>query len=464
MFAAPRRLKEALSGAVVAAALAACWSGKASDSSTGPTTGSLTVAIAALTGTTGRVTVAGPGGYTRILTATSTLADLPTGRYTVVAAPATSGDPVVGTDTSRATVTGSPATVASNQTTSVTVTYGLSAFAGGLWIGNANAASSTALLEFDPAQLTASGTPAPLATIAGPSAAMGIAFDPRGNLWSVTPLLQNNQIVEYSAAQLTSANPTPILTLTVSGAYYVSALAFDSAGNLWMPDPWLCYFYEYKAATLAGQSGAVTLAPDLAITPGGHAPPDHNPLSIAFDTHGNLWVGDNGHIVSANYLNDVYEYPADSLVPGFSGLNAARVITGLRNVGAVAFDAGGNLWVTGADSSVVEEFTAAQLADTTTAPPPRVALALPAGTNLQGLAFDNSGNLWIVDAALNTVYELSTVQLAASGTISTPTVTLGAINGSLHEPWAIAFDPHASGLPLFDRVPKVSQHRDGANR
>lgn len=440
-----RYCRHALAAGAALVALAACGS-----DSTSPPTGNLTVIISAFAGTTGAVTVTGPGTYSKVLTATTTLTGLPVGSYTVSGAPVVATGAVVGSDTTRALVSGSPATVAKNQTAAVAVTYGETPATGGLWVANAyDPTSSVLLVEFGPAQLTSSGAPNPIATILGPNPSgfpVTVAFDRQGNLWLANA--NTNVIDEYTVAQLDSSNPTPVLALAVSGASVMSALAFDSVGNLWMPDANKCDFYEFKAATLASHSGAVTLAPDVTIAPGCNAPV-HAPWGIAFDAHWNLWVGDrNGE--------DIYEYPADSLVAGFSGLHTARTISVPDQVAYVAFDSSGNLWASaGAYGLGLNEYSAAQLADTTTALAPHVAITLP-GMAFAGVAFDNSGNLWMADFYGNTVVELSTAQLAAGGTVATPAVTLGATNNSLGVPWGIAFDPHASGLPLFARVPKVA--------
>jgi hypothetical protein len=94
----------------------------------------------------------------------------------------------------------------------------------------------------------------------------------------------------------------------------------------------------------------------------------------------------------------VYEYPADSLKQGFSGLVTTRRLA-VSNTAYLAFDATGNLWITDGNNSTFED-SAAQLADTTSAPVPHISIALsPDVGQLQGLAFDNSGNLCTVDPA-----------------------------------------------------------------
>jgi hypothetical protein len=434
-------------GAFAAVGILALAAACSSDGSTGPSNGTLTVTISTPAGVTGSVTVTGPNGYSKTLTATQSLM-VPSGSYTVAGANAVTPYSIVGSDTNVATVTGSPASVGRNQTATVTVSYGADTSTGGLWIANAaNTSTTNEFVEFGASQLTASGSPTPVAGFLGQhnTGVVAVAFDRQGNLWSVT---QERQITEYTAAQLDSANPTAVRTFTIPGnATNPSGLAFDSAGNLWAVDPGPCEFYEYAAATLANRTGAVTLAPDLTIDPqcNGFI---RNPTGIAFDRNWNLWVSDN-------IDNDVYEYSADSLKQGFTGHHAMRVITGLDYSQYLAFDASGNLWLTAGYTDSLYAYSVAQLADTTRAPPPHIAIGLSATqANPQALAFDNSGNLWIADAgsATNAVYELSASQLTASGSV-TPAVTL--TGSALAQPYGLAFAPHSSGLPLFLHAPPV---------
>jgi hypothetical protein len=416
--------------------------------STSPSTGSLSVAISAVSGTAGSVTVTGPNGYSKTLTATTTLTGLQTGSYTVTGAPAVQAGPIVGTDSSVATVTGSPATVARNQTASVTVTYGLSPLTGGLWIGNDAAGYSMSLVEFGASQLTSTGSPTPVANIdVSNGYVLAVAFDRQGNMWALS---RNNTIVEYTAAQQDSATPTPVIALSIQDASNVSSLAFDSAGDLWMPDPGPCNFYEYKAATLAGLSGSVTTAPDVAIDNGCNGV-EGNPISIAFDKNWNMWVGDNGFSYGTQ---EIYEFPADSLVASFSGNNAVAVINTVQQIGYLAFDSTGNLWATGEDSALMK-YSVAQLAASGSVTAPATLLSLGHAASLVGLAFDNGGNLWVADQVQSFVYEVSTAQLGSSGVVSTPAVVLSPTANSLYAPYSVAFEPHASGLPLFAKVPKV---------
>ncbi len=112
----------------VAAALLSVASLAACSSDDGPTTppvvanGSLVVTVSGLpSGAGAAVTVTGPNAYSQTATASTTLSVAP-GSYTVAAAQVTSNNVRY-----NATITGSPATVTSNGSTTVTVAYSVTA-------------------------------------------------------------------------------------------------------------------------------------------------------------------------------------------------------------------------------------------------------------------------------------------------------------------------------------------------
>ncbi|MES2523778.1 MAG: hypothetical protein V4617_13820, partial [Gemmatimonadota bacterium] len=110
------RLRAFVAGSAALISLAAC--GSDTDPVQPPANGSLVVTIAGLpAATNGAVTITGPASYNRALTATTTASVAP-GSYTVAATNVTAG-----TAQYIGTVVGSPATVTSNGTSNVTVTY-----------------------------------------------------------------------------------------------------------------------------------------------------------------------------------------------------------------------------------------------------------------------------------------------------------------------------------------------------
>ncbi len=83
--------------ATLFASAAAALSAAACASSTGPNGGVLTVTITTPQGVTPNVTVRGPNGFVRSLSASATLRGLAAGSYAVTAASVTVTDPIVNT-------------------------------------------------------------------------------------------------------------------------------------------------------------------------------------------------------------------------------------------------------------------------------------------------------------------------------------------------------------------------------
>jgi sugar lactone lactonase YvrE len=412
------------SGTVLAAA------GCSSSPSTAPQTASLAVTIAAPSAVTPAVTVNGPAGYTKVLSATTTLTGLAVGNYTVIAAPVTTTNPIVGTFNT-ATVTGSPATVAGGATAVATATYTQRPGSGGMWVGNG------AITQYKAGQL-ASSTSAPAATAIFPTGNnAGVAFDAAGNLW--VSELTTNVIVEFTASQLaTSGNPTPAVTLSANAGSvaFPGGLAFDAAGNLWVANEDDSSVVEFAASQLTSSGSPVP-----AVTISASAGSLKLPAGLAFDASGNLWV--------ANIIgNTVVEFTPGQLAASGAPKPAITLSANGASLGtprAPAFDASGNLWVLNVDSNTVSEFTRSQL--TTTGSPVPAVMLTSAGGSLEGptgLAFDASGDLWITNGDGDTIVEFTGGQLVSGS--PTPAVIISG--SSVDGPWGLAFDPHAANLPL----------------
>ncbi len=199
---------------------------------------------------------------------------------------------------------------------------------GNLWV---SAASS--LRRFDAAQLTSSGSPTPAVTITGTATnALGfpqaIAFDSSGALW----VASSNKVYKYAPAQLASSgNPEPSVVLTAADSTSLSTprgLAFDASGALWVAN-W-------------GASNVVKFAPNQLLSSGAPVPivkisgVGINPLRLAFDNEGNLWVSSNfgpGFVGSGHFAR----VAAANLVSSGTVTLAAS----FTNVGG--FDSGGTL-------------------------------------------------------------------------------------------------------------------------
>lgn len=152
-----------------------------------------------------------------------------------------------------------------------------------LWVANTN---NGTIVRFDSAQLASGGSPTPSVILSGVEHPTGLAFDAAGGLWFSQD--GSHRVAKYSAAQLeTSGIKLPEVILTSDGPDIGNpvGLAFDAAGNLWIANAGQSNVAALFANHLA-TSGFVHA--DIVISPTSTLP--SLPLGLAFDDHGNLWV------------------------------------------------------------------------------------------------------------------------------------------------------------------------------
>ena len=152
------------------------------------------------------------------------------------------------------------------------------------------------------------------ATAIGLDGPTGMGFDGVGNLWVADG--PNGRVLKYPAPITAGEAATVALGQTTTGASLgcnqggaVSAttlcnpigLAFDSAGNLWVADELNNRVLMYLPANLVtngaatvelGQPVATAFISNTANNGGVSAASLFNPLGLAFDSAGNLWVAD----------------------------------------------------------------------------------------------------------------------------------------------------------------------------
>jgi len=106
----------------------------------------------------------------------------------------------------------------------------------------------------------------------------------------------------------------------------------------------------------------------------------------------------------------------------------------------IAFDSGGNLWVTNFNGNSIFEYTQAQIHKLKKhVPTPAVIISEDTGSNLsgpEGIVFDSSGNMWVGAEDGEVILQYTPSQLAASGN-PTPNVIL---NGGFSSPSHLQFD------------------------
>jgi sugar lactone lactonase YvrE len=271
----------------------------------------------------------------------------------------------------------------------------------------------------------------PLATIGDPSL-LGLeldeAFDSAGDLWVTSNDLfgEAGTIVEYTPGQLSSTGaPVPHVILT--GFAEPIGIAFDAAGDLWVSDSYGNDVFMIPPSEL-GTSGSPTPTVTLAL--------QNAPGGLAFDSSGDLWVAqqEDGN-------NEIVEYsPGQLTTSGSPSPSVTLSGSGLTLPQEIRFDSSGNLWVDNACVGCsVTEFSVSQLA--ASGSPAPVTVLTPTG--LEGgptdLAFDASGDLWVTviaeSGSSSSVVEYSPGQLTGSANPA-PTVALSESG----EPTSLTFD------------------------
>ena len=177
--------------------------------------------------------------------------------------------------------------------------------------------------------LTGSGDTSPSGALFGPT---GLAFDPSGNLWVVDS--GNNRVLEFKtpfsdgeSASLVIGQPTfggYIGTTTSGGLNAPSYLAFDPSGNLWVTDQGNNRVLEFtapfstgqKASVVIGQANFTSFAPSSTVT----AKSLFEPVGIAFDSKGDLWVVDSGDDRVLEYNSP---FSTDEVRPAWSSASRA---------------------------------------------------------------------------------------------------------------------------------------------
>ena len=245
---------------------------------------------------------------------------------------------------------------------------------GTMWVTSQDDSS---LVAFSPTALAYSGSANATVVISSTngslSAPTGLAFDRQHRLWVANS--HNGTIVRFDRAQLVSSG-SPVPSVIISGLGQPAAVAFDASGSLWYSDIRRNKLASFSEAQI-GASGF--LAPQVVIS--ALAASLANPAGIAFDADGNLWV--------ASLCNQtVVGFSPAQLAT--TGSPVPHVVLS-SNAGSLdepvglAFDSDGALWVMdGID--VLTKFPRALLG-ATGAPAPSVRLTLTNYTLFWSVAF-----------------------------------------------------------------------------
>lgn len=227
------------------------------------------------------------------------------------------------------------------------------------------------------------------------------AIPSSNKLWMTSDM--DAELAGYYSSAITETGITDA-SVAIDGPGSTS-IAFDRDGNLWAVGPTVGddLIARFKATDL-GESG--TRTPDVHF----NVPEiDCSPAvrNIAFDADGNLWLSG---------CAGIRRIPSANLT-GTSDKVADVVLDGLTDNDGLAFDRDGNLWVGG--GAKLLRFDAARLGSSDSAPAD-LSLTITAALGNKGIsadvmAFDKGGNLWGIDEGGNFVFQLAATALAQTG-------------------------------------------------
>ena len=421
----------------------------------GVSTGSLDLTVTGLPGLLASVEVTGPGSYLHDSLGSELLASLMLGTYAVTATSVRAPDVMADTifDATPAVTT---AVVSQDKTTAVTVPYSQRVGSGLFFVPSAltgviSAYDRATLLDgginvAQPAKVTLTTLLPDGGVWVGPEV---LALDPAGNLWAgfADESSGVEGLARFPAASLgTTAALQPDIVLSPSDAgaglltiSFPKAMAFDSKGNLWIGN---CGQTE-GLLRIDKASLNASGAPSGTLWRGGAV---NCPNGLAFDKKGNLWIASCGSVPTG-----IFEFTADQLASTTTPVPAVSIVSGSANSSCpqnLAFDAQGNLLVTECSGfRGVAEYPAWQLADggsTGSSNDPTVLLKHANFTCPTGLAFDNASNLWVVDPVSKTVTGIPAAQVQSGGTI----VPISSIKIPAVDYAGPVFDATPANLPL----------------
>lgn len=234
----------------------------------------------------------------------------------------------------------------------------------------------------------------------------GIAIDAMGNLYVADTF--NHKIRKISAAGLVStfagsgAGGSADGTGTAATFSQPNGLAVDASGNVYIADRNNDEIRKITATgvvtTLAGSAGN---GPFPGSADGiGIAARFNEPLSLAVDTSGNVYVADSQNhkirkITAAGVVTTIAGSSVSSLI-----IDGAGTVARFNNPSGIALDTAGNLYISDSDHHVIRKITTAGIVSTFAG---SGAQGSADGTGLislnapSGIAIDASGNMYIAN-------------------------------------------------------------------
>ena len=320
------------------------------------------------------------------------------------------------------------------------------------------------LVAYPLSDLEASGSPEAVIEIDTSGFArnpQGLALGRNGSLWMAS--WWDSIIVRFDAAQFADgAAPTaPAFSFRSDDMFRPMAIAFDTAGNLWVADDGYASVLVFPGvADISATSAApVELDPDRAywgfdlVSPYGLALSPDGSLIYVADLYGTL------HRYS---IAELEALPFDDEPgPPWVEIASAQGSVELNEPNAVAFDSGGNLWVSDYGRYVYRvSDPATTITGSISTDDPDVATfvfyrdadGIDAEDSLyvSSLAFDSDGNLWVEDGftAAGELLRFSAASLAGDGGALVAEIIIGEAPVSKHGGHFVVVPPPTGLLPF----------------
>ena len=253
----------------------------------------------------------------------------------------------------------------------------------------------------------------------------GVVFDASGNLWVADAV--NNRVLMFKPpfatgmaaslviGQTTFATNDP--ATTQSGLWVPYGVTFDAVGDLWLAEMNNNRAVMFKPPFINGMAASLVIGQTDFNHNNAPSPTQtglHNPMGVAFDVSGNLWVAEASNHRVLMFKPPFSNGKAASVVIGqadFTHKVADTNQTRLYGPTGIAFDASGSLWVADRINSRILKFTAPfgnGMAASLVIGQPGFTSTL-FGTSQSVLSyptsviFDALGNLWVADQNNNRV-------------------------------------------------------------
>ena len=221
------------------------------------------------------------------------------------------------------------------------------------------------------------------------------------------------------------------------------------------------YVYSVSTSFTDGQNASLVIG-QASFTTSGYGTTQNSlsdPVGLAFDSHGDLWVSEQSNNRVLEFVPPFYNGMPASLVIGQSSFTtrvAATTQTGLNNPWEITFDSSGDLWVTDIANNRVLEFVPPFY----NGMPASVVIGQSSFTqalqgrsqsgifNPHGIGFDSQGDLWITDYGNDRVLEfvppfssgMDASLVIGQSSFTTDQRLLTAY--SMNSPWGLTFDSH----------------------